>query len=100
MKKLNLDEVLACSLNQIEAKLGVEIIAISRIRKLYGANANSFSIKTINKNQTEQDFFVKFDDHEEINSELNAANLVGKHLPMPLLVLWSTENNPSWICSF
>lgn len=99
MNKLGLDQILVCSLNQIEAELQVEIIGISRIRKLYGANANSFLIKTLNNKDQEQDFFIKFEEPLKISEEIEGLVKIGNFLPVPKIVVSSVSSNPSWVCS-
>lgn len=94
MNKLNLYQALSECLELIEGELNKEIIGIQRVTKIYGSNANSFILKTL-----ENEYFLKFNDSQHLLIELEGTDRVSNYLPCPKLILTSNLNNNAsgWI---
>jgi len=97
--KLSLQSALKHSLSEIEKSLNVKIIGLERITKIYGSKANSFLIKVIPTKNKIVTYFLKFNEKEHIENELNGIQFIKKFLPTPKIILISKRKlfAPQWI---
>lgn len=81
--------VLKHSLAEIEKSLGVKVIRVERIIKIYGSKANSFLIKTISAKNKSIIYFLKFSKKEDIKKEIESNQFLKRFLPIPKIILIS-----------
>lgn len=86
---MSLDYALKNSVKEITESLNSEIVGIERVMKIYGSNANSFILKTLNTENRLKIYFLKFSREGHIEDEVLGDNLVYKYLPTPPLILTS-----------
>jgi hypothetical protein len=95
--KLSLEKSLQKTKLQIEKKLHCEVTGIQRITKVYGANANSFLLHTIDNNNNEIRYFLKFlRKQEKVQAEKQAFSTLSPFTPTAHIIL-SSDAHPSWI---
>lgn len=90
---ISLDKALKNSVKEITKSLGCEVIGIERVVKIYGSNANSFILKTLDKNNRLKNYFLKFSRIDHIENELKGDLLLKNHLPTPKVILSSKRKD-------
>lgn len=83
--------VLKHSLAEIGKSLGVKIVRVERIIKIYGSKANSCLIKTValKKKKKNVIYFLKFGKKEDIKKEAKGNQFLKRFLPIPKIILVS-----------
>lgn len=90
---ISLDKAIKHSVKEITLALDCEIIGIERVTKIYGSNANSFVLKTLNIENRLETYILKFSRKVHIEDEIQGDKLICKYLPTPALVLTSKKKS-------
>ncbi len=86
---ISLDHALKQSVKEITNSLKCEIIGIERVIKIYGSNANSFILKSLDRENRLKTYILKFSREAHIENEIQGDTLMHKYLPTPALILTS-----------
>lgn len=95
---ISLDKAVKHSMEEVTKFLDCEIIGIERVIKIYGSNANSFILKTLNKDNRLKIYILKFSRGQHIENEVEGDKLICNYLPTPALILTSKKkiSGPEW----
>lgn len=87
------------SSTEIEKRLGVKIVDIEGIKKIYHSNANSFILTTSSANDGRKKYLLKFGRDNSIHDELMGGSCIQGRLNTPNIALSSEEKSTGhkWI---
>lgn len=96
INKIYFKFLLLGTLKYISNVLGLKILNVERVQKIFGSKINSFILFTGSKGIIKK-YFLKFQTRKEVIHEINGNNFIDDNLPKPKIILYSA--NFSWILS-